>query len=281
VHAIIPETAYGVAKRVDFAVEALDRLRPATVLDVGCGTGTLLTAPLAERFPGTRFHGVDPDPATIAFAQDHHRLENLTFGAPDVLDPDARFDVIIASEVLEHVEDPLAFLALLRRRLNPGGRVLITVPNGYGPFEWTAALEALLEVSGAYPVLRAAKRRLLGRGASSTPAPREANTLAVSPHINFFSYRSLLRALGEAGLAVERYRGRTFLCGFVWGAYVVTTPRAIAWNAAVADRLPAQAISDWMFVALPDGPAGRSAGYRRGAFSRVRRRLYERRWGVG
>lgn len=279
--AIVAETAYGVAKRLDFAVETLVRLRPATVLDVGCGTGTLLTAPLAARFPDVSFHGVDPDPTTIAAARRlHHHLANLAFSPPGDLAAGGRFDLVIASEVIEHVEDPLAFLAQLRSRLSPGGRVLLTTPNGYGPFEWAEGAAMVLAMTGAYPALRRAKRRLLGRGDSDVLAPDQANTLAVSPHINFFSYRSLVEQLGEAGFAVERYRGRTFLCGFVWGAYVVTSGRAISWNAAIADRLPPQAISAWMVVAAPAGEPARTSGYRRGTIEGLRRRLAERHWGV-
>jgi SAM-dependent methyltransferase len=250
------------------------------VLDVGCGTGTLLTAPLAERFPDVRFHGVDPDPVTVRAARRLHRLDNLAFSAPDAVAPEARFDLVIASEVIEHVEDPLAFLAGLHARLSARGRLLLTTPNGYGPFEWAEAVAMLLALTGAYPVLRRAKRRVLGRGDSEVLGPEEANTLAVSPHINFFSYRALLGVLGEAGFAVERYRGRTFLCGFVWGAYVVTSARAIRWNAAIADRLPPQAVSAWMLVASPTGEPTRTSGYRRGATGSLRRRLAERHWRV-
>lgn len=276
----IPETAYGVAKRFDFAVEVLSHLSPSSVLDIGCGTGTLLTAPLAERFPGTQFLGIDSDPGTLRFARDAHTLPNLTFSTAEELVPGARFDLVVASEVLEHVEDPLDFLAFVRSHLNPRGRVLMTVPNGFGPFEWMEGLAVVLKLSGAYPLLQTVKRRLLGRGISAEVPAQEANTLAVSPHINFFSYRSLIRTLETSGFAVERYRARTFLCGFVWGAYVITGSRAIAWNAKIADRLPPQAISDWMLVARIAGAPTQTAGYRRSGFEQLRRRLYERRWGI-
>lgn len=115
-----------------------------------------------------------------------------------------------------------------------------------------------------------------GRGGSEPLTSEEASVLPISPDINFFSYRSLLRALRDAGFSAESYRGQTF----VWGAYVITTSRAIRWNPAIGDRLPPQAISDWMLVPRPSGPPKRAAGYLRGALEGLRRRLYDRHWGI-
>ncbi|MCB9554160.1 MAG: class I SAM-dependent methyltransferase [Myxococcales bacterium] len=45
--------------------------------------------------------------------------------------PDAAFDLVWSSEVIEHLEDPAASLAELRRVTRPGGDIILTTPNSY------------------------------------------------------------------------------------------------------------------------------------------------------
>ena len=269
------ENAYGLQKRIAFCAEVIARHRPRRVLDVGCGTGTNLARPLAERFPDVYFTGIDSDAASIRYAREVHTLANVEFrveqGGPPPGAP--RPDLIIASEVVEHVEDPDAFLAGLRGRLADAGRMVVTLPNGFGPFEAVSLVEVLLRLSGGFDVLRRAKRSV----ARQAPADASRDTLAVSPHVNFFSTRQVDSLFTRAGLAVETYRARTFLCGFGFD-YIVRSPGIVAWNARVADRMPRHLVSAWMFVVRPAAPQPLPA-YVRGGYARWRRRLNERYWG--
>jgi len=266
------ENSYGFAKRFDFVASVIASRYPARVLDIGCGTGANLTVPLARRFADVDFVGVDSDVASIGFAQREYRTGNLHF----LVDQDAgelgSFDMIIASEVIEHVEDPDAFLAFLRSRLAPDGCIVLTLPNGLGPSEFASLLGTLLHLSGIYALLRALKHRLLGR-----PAPQVLDTLAVSPHINFFSYRQLQALLASNGFAIQDYRPRTLFCGFGFDHLMMNSPRLIAWNARSADLVPPQMVSGWMFVLVATEAPGAPV-YRRGSYARLRRYLNEKRW---
>lgn len=265
-----PEDAYGCRKRLRFVGEVLARERAATVLDVGCGTGLALTLPLAHAFPAVRFTGVDADAESVRFASTRVSEPNVRFLLPHELEPQARFDVVIASEVLEHVEEPAAFLRDLRERLAPGGSLIVTLPNGYGPFEFAAAAEAILELAGVLPLLRSAKRRLRGAEAAKPPV-----TLAASPHINFLSWKGVDRVFRAAGLRVETFKARTWLCGFVFDR-MIKGERLLRWNAEVADALPPHFVSDWMFLLRPQGSPA-PLPFQRGLLARARRRLSERR----
>lgn len=243
------EDAYGTRKRIAFATEVIADTRPATVLDVGCGTGNQLTKPLAERFPEVQFLGVDSDEGTIAFAREANELPNLSF-ATEIT---GQFDLVIASEVLEHVEDPVDFLRSLRSRLATAeGRLLVTTPNGFGPFELACAADRVMHgpvlggVSRATSrTLRKAKHRLLG-APDYDAALAMTNTLAVSPHINFFTLADVAAVAGAAGFEVERQRSRTFVCGYGFDR-VVKGPLT-EWNAKAADALPPSLSSGWMFL---------------------------------
>ena len=109
-------------KYVDaLCVEGDDR----RILDVGCGTGQVVEQ-LSRR--GYRARGVDVSEPAVRIARrrgGHCSLydgRRLPFGA-------AQFDAVGAFNVLEHVEEPEAFLGELVRVLVPGGRVVISSPN--------------------------------------------------------------------------------------------------------------------------------------------------------
>ena len=243
------EDSYGTRKRIEFLAEVITDTRPSTVLDIGCGTGNLLTKPLAERFPGVSFLGVDSDPVTIDFAREANALPNLDF-ATDVT---GEFDLVIASEVLEHVDDPVDFLRSLRQRLaSPEGRVVVTTPNGFGPFELAAAADRVVHgpvlggvARATSQTLRKIKHRLVG--APDMEAARATTmTLAVSPHINFFTYSDVEIVAGAAGFSIEKHRSRTLVCGYGFDRFV--KGRVAEWNAKVADVAPPSFASGWMFL---------------------------------
>jgi 2-polyprenyl-3-methyl-5-hydroxy-6-metoxy-1,4-benzoquinol methylase len=261
------EDAYGTRKRVEFASALIAALRPKRVLDFGCGSGAQLTFPLAQIFPQVEFLGVDSDAPSIAHAAAECRAPNLRFAPAAALQGDERFDLVIASEVIEHVQSPLGLLRSLAARLDPGGRMLLTLPNGYGPFELAELSRDLLELAGILPVARSIKRALLRQG---PPATRD--TYAVSPHVNFFSLAEIRAAIAAAGLREVEFRPRTLLCGFGFDL-VVRGETLTGWNAAAAERLPASLASDWMFVLEPSTGAKAGGGYRRGRYALLRRRL--------
>ena len=268
------EDAYGLSKRLRFCEEIIASRMPALVLDVGCGTGENLTRPLAGRFPEVRFLGIDDYPESIRYARAGAALPNLSFGGYEDLAQAGKADLIIASEVIEHVESPEEFLSDTGGHLEPRGGLIVTTPNGYGPFEFVSLIEVFLRLSGTFALLRGFKRTLVGGGT----ATHTRDTLATSPHISFFSHRQIRNAFAGAGFEVERYQARTLLCGFGLDSLVKRLALG-RWNARVADRLPPQCVSAWMFLLKQTAPRP-VAPYRRGLIARWRRRLNERCWGA-
>ena len=119
----------------------LPRLRPGqTVLDVGCGPGTI-TADLALLVAPGQVTGLDAAPDVVAQADEHAGalgLTNVRFEVGDLFAleyPAASFDVIHVHQVLQHLADPVAALVSLRRVLRPDG-VLAARDSDYSAFTW-------------------------------------------------------------------------------------------------------------------------------------------------
>ena len=270
------EDSYGLAKRIEFLAAEIERRNPRRVLDFGCGTGDNLTVPLARRFSHVRFVGVDSDETSIAHAQRRSQLTNLEFRHyPREFAFNEEFDIIVASEVLEHVDEPDVFLTALRESLAPGGALIVTIPNGYGPYELGALVATLLQLSGLYGLLQKLKHVIFAKPSADET---QVDTLAISPHVNFFSFGELRRLFYERGLAVINYRSRTFLCGFGFDQ-LLRGSGVLRWNAWVADYLPPQMVSDWMFVLEPN-QVHRGGHFQRGHYARLRRWLNYRRHGL-
>jgi SAM-dependent methyltransferase len=264
------EDAYGMHKRLIFAIAAIERLRPAAVLEIGCGTGAFLLNPLAQQFPEIRFIGIDSDDASIAYGNEHYAADNLVF-ANELPASESNFDFVIASEVLEHVDAPVDFLRFARSKLSARGQVLLTIPNGYGPFEMASFFQWLLEKLRLFEPMRVFKRRLLGHKPLIGHAGGPPMSLANSPHINFFNWREIERIIRVAGLRIDATKNRTFLCGFGLDI-LVTRLRLTGWNARIADRLPRAWVSDWMLL-LSAAPESEPGGeYVPGQWARLRRR---------
>jgi SAM-dependent methyltransferase len=120
VHAKHRLTAYH-----DFFVE---RIRAGErVLDVGSGKGELAHDLVARA--GAEVVGIDNDPHHLAFARDRYVHERLGFVEGDVLErvPEGHFDVVVLSNVLEHVPDRVALLRALVASAEPRA-LLFRVP---------------------------------------------------------------------------------------------------------------------------------------------------------
>ncbi|GIV17927.1 MAG: type 11 methyltransferase [Armatimonadota bacterium] len=109
---------------VDSLVRRLPLTSRPVIVDVGCGTGA--TAVQLQRY-GTVI-GVDISPLALAWSR-QRGLGNLLLSAAERL-PLAHesVDVIVATDILEHLDDDVAVLKEFYRVLKPGGYVVVTVP---------------------------------------------------------------------------------------------------------------------------------------------------------
>jgi 2-polyprenyl-6-hydroxyphenyl methylase/3-demethylubiquinone-9 3-methyltransferase len=134
----LKENSYGHKKRLDFIIkQILDYLNhngkskdAITILDVGCGSGLLITFPLAKL--GYNILGIDIDEDSIKFAKEKNIYGNASFLHSDLSDIKDQYDIIIASEILEHLSNPASFLRELTNKMASDSILILTTPNGYG-----------------------------------------------------------------------------------------------------------------------------------------------------
>jgi SAM-dependent methyltransferase len=143
-------------------------------LDLGCGDGRLTALLRAERVSAADVSGVALDRAA-------RRLPGaeLVQLDPDEALPfeDSSFELVLCAETIEHVRDVQLLLSEARRVLRPGGVLAVTTP---------------------------AHGRLTGLEVLVGGVERRFDPF--SPHIRFFSARSLRAALDDLGFRVERLR---------------------------------------------------------------------------
>jgi ubiquinone/menaquinone biosynthesis C-methylase UbiE len=133
----------------------------ASVLEVGCGTGTLL----ASLKPG-RGVGIDISDRMVAIARE--KFPALTFLAGDAerLPIEGTFEFVIVPDVVEHLSDVPAMFRSVRRCCAPGGRVVVTCVNPlWAPVLHAAERLGLKMPEGEHRWLPAAALKAMAAGA--------------------------------------------------------------------------------------------------------------------
>ncbi len=141
------------------------------LLEIGCGPGLFLTE--ARRLGVATTVGTDLNPWAVDAAR--ARGLDARLGSIESVPATARFDAIVLLDVLEHVAEPLPFLAAVRARLRPEGRLLVMTPN-----------------------LRSVLARVSGRRWVSLKIPE---------HVRYYSPRGITAVLAASGFEVHAMRG--------------------------------------------------------------------------
>ena len=123
------------------------------ILDAGCGTGQRANG-VASMFPEALVTGVDMTTASLEAAKEMARqngITNIQFQQCDLLKLDlgTKFDVIISSGVMHHLEDPTKGLRNLRAHLTDSGIAMIWLYHALGEYERFMGRELLHRLWGA------------------------------------------------------------------------------------------------------------------------------------
>lgn len=223
------------------------------ILDVGCGTGAMITIPLGRK--GYRILGIDTDAKSIEAAKSNE-TDTMHFQCVplDTLE-EKNFDVIICSEVLEHLSDPEALLLSLRNHLADNGILLLTTPNGYGWFEMEKFLYEKLgfrylvsAIAWLYWNLGIKKLRDRLRKTPVSQQPEISHTLKDHDiHLQHFTLSRLRRMFEKFGLSLAQGRGSTLMAGPLTDFFLQRFRSFLKLNVKIGRRVPLLLASGWYF----------------------------------
>ena len=190
-------------------------IEPASVAEIGCGAGEVLRA-LSLEFPDARLTGYDISPNALRICS-RKANERLSFRLGSLLDAEERYELALAIDVFEHVEDCFAFLRQLRTKAR------------YKVFHIPLELSAL-QVLRSQPLIDA--RRSVG-------------------HIHHFNKDTALATLEDCGYTVIDFQytsGRTELGGLGWKSRLLKAPREALFR--VSPDLAARSLGGYSLLVL-------------------------------
>jgi SAM-dependent methyltransferase len=154
-----------------------------SVLDVGCGDGFILDR-IKDVFPDSRTFGVEPNSGAAKYASRRH---NIFEGLIEEYQSSKKFDLIVSSHVVEHVEDPVGFLKKLNTFLKDDGVMIIDTPN-----------------------IDCFQSKLFGRNWGGIHAPR---------HWTLFSIKTMTKLANKSGLKVVANHQLPINIYWIWSVH--------------------------------------------------------------
>ena len=199
-------------KRLKFIVDNLPN-KPGiqlNILDIGCGNGNICYQ-LARC--GHTVMGIDNSHDAIAAAiENFGNLPNLDFTVinAEVFHPDDKnkYDVIICSELLEHLSNPELLLDNFKNLLDVDGIAIVTVPNGNGPREVliTKPVQSILYKKGIISKFLKKIKLVLGYKGET-----EQTSSKYLDHLIFFSIKNLTQLAETKGFVITKKQSGNFI----------------------------------------------------------------------
>jgi ubiquinone/menaquinone biosynthesis C-methylase UbiE len=170
--------------------------RDSLILDVGCGPG-FLACDLAKQ--GYQGFGIDISDSMINLSKDNLKDKGWNFSVRDVEQTrfeENKFDCIIASGVIEYMNEDLKMLQELQRILKPGGYLIINVTNIFG---YSTSLNSLTNLVKRIPFIMGLLSIIRKQ---SLKSEHGADNLGFSPRKHFVS--NFKKSLNVSGFRIRK-----------------------------------------------------------------------------
>lgn len=243
------ENIYGHTKKLFFILDQIKQFakqNPGIInlLDFGCGNGSAVSQFLM--LENVNYYGLDMHLPSLEYAMSKFSKENVQFVSE--LPAGVTFDIIVYSDILEHLDAPEQILKSHCSLLKDNGIIIGSIPNGYGPFEiekkigqWLH-LQEFIDLICKFADMISRKKGIL---AQSIPYNND------SGHVQFFTKEVLFKLMNRCRLTITHFQNGSFV-GAPYSERILKGERIAHFNTKIADCLPYWMVSTWYFAARKD-----------------------------
>jgi ubiquinone biosynthesis O-methyltransferase len=185
--------------------------RNISICDIGCGNGALLIrlAETTRKLPfQINYQGFEISKPFVNYASQAVKFKNLSHISFNYFDIEKnnltdKFDVIICSEVLEHLHEPKKVLKKIYQYLNPNGYLLLSTPNSKNLIKYPLiCLKKIISLQNSHEIAK-----------YLTPKEQKHKLAEFEQHLYIFSYQELKNLLKEIKFTIYKTPRSTTLFG--------------------------------------------------------------------
>ncbi len=185
----------GGINRLNFIINFIKKLKDKSILDVGCGTGSIT---IPSGLVANKVKGIDVDKKSIELAKKRNQLPNVKFETKNLKEEKEKYDLVLSMQVLEHLHNPEEMLKDIAKVTKKWA--IITIPNGYGSSEIIGRL-----ISQIRKTTRLKSKTKTNEGMFTANYD--------NPHMQKFTIKQMKKLANNAGLKIRKIQNHCFILG--------------------------------------------------------------------
>ena len=233
------EDCYATKKKIHIFRYEINKLRSTKkkieIFDFGCGNALDCARYLINKVD--KYYGYDIHNESIKFANKSYGSQNIIFSNKL---PKKKFDVIIISEVLEHLDQPDQVLNLLKDNLKNNGFILGSIPNGYG---LTEIEKFIIHKFFIYKIAKFIYKFFRKKTLSNKNIPFNYE----SGHVQFFTLKKFKGIVFKNNLFIKFIKNGTLFGADLTGSTILKPDIMKKLNTYLADFIPSFMSATWIF----------------------------------